>query len=515
MAVPVVRGVDLEISLRLGPAVEARAQGDDGPRAQGHAAFSEQRPRDLTSSRAHLGRGLLPHIARFVAAPANETALEATHERVARPEGTRPDERSSRRSGGHALPPREALALAVGRHRRERLAIALRAVPGPGGQGSPAERRVGAAAQLLQVGVVDLEGRAVLPALAEHGAAQERRRVRGEAAVQGGHAVQVARSGRRVDASALVVRDLHVAVRREGLPREPRSPVSLAARGEERQSPRRFVAPRGLDRDGGGLRPGEGLHDAAQGSAAVELRGSALHDLESVEGGRGHPAPVDPAAKRVVQGHAVREDQGAAGSARADAAQRSALGRRVRDAAARAPEEGEARHLPQRVVHRERGRGRDRLAGQDDHARRGVFEARGTPTRGHRDLFGSDGGEDDRERLRGRDATRPPRVRRNRPRAPGAALRATSPAERRKHRPCRSRPETKGPPPTTVALRRRRSPPRSGPRLGRSPLARRRPARRRRRAPGSRRRDGTQHAPGTLLPPRDVRGGPRLYDTPA
>src|SRR4030095_4046950 len=90
---------------------------------------------------------------------------------------------------------------------------------------------------------------------------------------------------------------------------------------------------------------GEDVDDAAERVIAPRARATAANDLDLLDPLQRDAVPVDPAAEGVVDRYAVDQHEGAAGTARADAAQREALGRRVRDEARRAPEEAEARDL--------------------------------------------------------------------------------------------------------------------------------------------------------------------------
>ena len=107
------------------------------------------------------------------------------------------------------------------------------------------------------------------------------------------------------------------------------------------------------------------LHHARERAAPVAVRPAAAQHLDAVQRSAGHPAPVDPSAEGIVHGDAVVEDEGAAGPAASEAAQRHALGRGVGDPAARAAEQREAGHVAQRVVEHGGGGGREVFRGHD------------------------------------------------------------------------------------------------------------------------------------------------------
>ena len=92
------------------------------------------------------------------------------------------------------------------------------------------------------------------------------------------------------------------------------------------------------------------VDDAAHGVVAVQARARAVDDLDALGALQRHARPVDPAAERIVERHAVDEHERAADAARPDAAQRDALRGRMRRQAARAPEQAERRNLPEHVV---------------------------------------------------------------------------------------------------------------------------------------------------------------------
>ena len=133
-------------------------------------------------------------------------------------------------------------------------------------------------------------------------------------------------------------------------------------------------------------RPPHELDHARQRAAPVAVRPAAAQHLHPLQRPAGHAAPVDPAAEGIVQGDAVVEDEGAAGPAASEAAQRHPLGGRVRDAAARAAEQREAGHEAQRVVQHGGGGGREVFLGKDVDAGRRLAQALPPPA-GHRHLL--------------------------------------------------------------------------------------------------------------------------------
>ena len=153
----------------------------------------------------------------------------------------------------------------------------------------------------------------------------------------------------------------HVELRRAPL-------VRPAVRARERAELR-------LQLQGAAGRPaGDDVDDAAHGVVAVEARRRVFGDFDAVDAHHRHAGPVDPAAERVVERHTVEQHQRAALAARADAAQRHALRRRLRHDAVRSAEETEARYGAQHIVDRH-GRRRLDLLGRDDvHAGRRVAE---------------------------------------------------------------------------------------------------------------------------------------------
>ena len=97
-------------------------------------------------------------------------------------------------------------------------------------------------------------------------------------------------------------------------------------------------------------RRGDDVDHAAHAVVAVQARARAVDDLDAIDALERNARPVDPAAERIVERHAVHEHERAADAARPDPAQRHALRGRMRRQAAAAPEQAEGRHLPQHIV---------------------------------------------------------------------------------------------------------------------------------------------------------------------
>ena len=155
----------------------------------------------------------------------------------------------------------------------------------------------------------------------------------------------------------LLGRDRDVSVDREPFPAGAVSPAAGAAAAEQRDAAGAEVA--ALEQRAAG-RPRRSqrqqLHDAADRVGAVEVAAAAALDLDAIDRRLRHLAPVDPPAEGVVERQAVGEHQRAALCRAADAAQRHALGGRIRRARGRAAEEREPGNHLQRVVERQRAR---------------------------------------------------------------------------------------------------------------------------------------------------------------
>src|SRR4029450_12179095 len=103
--------------------------------------------------------------------------------------------------------------------------------------------------------------------------------------------------------------------------------------------------------DGPARRPaGDDVDDTSHRDVAVQTRRRALSDLDAVHAGERHPGPVHPPAKRIVEGDAVEQDEGAALTARPDPSQRDALGGWLRHQGTGPTKEAERGHLSQHVV---------------------------------------------------------------------------------------------------------------------------------------------------------------------
>ena len=200
---------------------------------------------------------------------------------------------------------------------------------------------------------VELERRAVAPLLVEVVARDEQRQVGRldelDPPVEG----VVLRVGVDVDRAPPRLLDDRIAARVEVIPleREAERPLRL---GQEEVDVQRVARAEALLEEGGALDgpAREDVDDATEGVVAPDARAAAAHDLDLLDRLERHAVPVDPAAEGVVERYPVEEDERAARPGGSDAAEGEALGRRMPDDARRAPEEAEARHLAQQVVHR-------------------------------------------------------------------------------------------------------------------------------------------------------------------
>ena len=381
------------------PAVDAGAEGEPCAAAEGDAVGGEERPGPLAPARAREGGRGARREGDVVAAAPDDAPLDSRHEPVPRPRRSRPLEGEAPGLRGYLLPARQRLARAVGRHGAERLVVGLRAVPRPQRDGARSPVPVGSAARLLEVRVVHLQRRAVLPALAEERGLDEGRGRGRQASADLERAAQVRGPRRDVDGSALVVRHLDVPRGGEGFAGRAGTPRPALPGREHGPDRGLFVSERGVDGHGGLAGAAEGLDDAPERRAAVEVGCPAFQDLDPLDRGTRHAAPVDPAPEGVVQGHAVEEDQRPAGSARPHAAKRRALRCRVGDPAARPPEQAETRDLAQRVVEGQGGARGDVGPAEDDDALGGVAQPRLGPARGDGHLLASRGSQHQGERL--------------------------------------------------------------------------------------------------------------------
>src|SRR5690606_34645194 len=90
-----------------------------------------------------------------------------------------------------------------------------------------------------------------------------------------------------------------------------------------------------------GGRAGEELHGAAERGVAPRAGAAATHDLGGRKGELGECGPGDPAAEGVVEGNAAEQDERTTRAARAESAERNALGGGVRGEASAAAEKTE------------------------------------------------------------------------------------------------------------------------------------------------------------------------------
>jgi len=95
---------------------------------------------------------------------------------------------------------------------------------------------------------------------------------------------------------------------------------------------------------------GDDVDDTAESGGAVEVGAAAGGEGDGVDGLGGDLVPVDPAAEGIVEGCVVGEDEGAAGSRGAEAAEGDALAGGVLHAGAGAAVELEAGLLAELVV---------------------------------------------------------------------------------------------------------------------------------------------------------------------
>ena len=285
-----------------------------------------------------------------------------------------PLEPAARRGRGHLLIERQRLRVAVGRLGRERaaelLVVGVERQPKLAG---PRRRRAEPAAErAAAVGrAVVLERRPVAAVLVEVRAGDEQRGLRREHHL--GPAVErgVARVGVDVDGAPARVLHDEVAVGLEvaALERDAERALHLVHQEVEVHGVLGAVAAVEVDRALGGPAR-EDVDDAAEGVVAPHARAAAADDLDLLDALQRDAVPVHPAAERVVDRDAVDQHEGAAGPARADAAEREALSGRVRHEARRAAEQAEAGHLSQEVVEGLARRQADVLAGQHRHVGR-------------------------------------------------------------------------------------------------------------------------------------------------
>ena len=336
----------------------------------------------------HLGADLrVEHV--FLTVAVNPSPVGAGRQELGRVQGLRPLHETAGAVGRDPLVQRHAADAPRDRHRRRggngqkvaperfeigeqaRLEIALI------GQQDP-----GAAARVLPTGAVRFLGaveRAQFPVVAIFGkvaAADEDIDPCGRVVIRF-HAEVPEIDGRVVvDASALAGRDNREAVGPEDAPVHGDAEPPPHVAGEEIGLWTLSIAVLRLEIDRAARRTAwHDADDAAHRVVAVQAGARSVHDLDAVGALERHARPIHPAAKRIVEGHAVEQHERPAHAARTDAAQRHALRRGMRRQAARPPEEAERRNLPQHIVGDDRRRLPDFLAAQNGCARRHVAQA--------------------------------------------------------------------------------------------------------------------------------------------
>ena len=108
--------------------------------------------------------------------------------------------------------------------------------------------------------------------------------------------------------------------------------------------------------DGCSGRERQDLNDAADGIRAVQVAAAAAQHLDAIDRDLRQFVPVDPAAERVVQRHAVGEHERPARTGSAEPSKRDALRGRIRHARRRAAKQRESGHQLQRIIERHRSR---------------------------------------------------------------------------------------------------------------------------------------------------------------
>ena len=216
------------------------------------------------------------------------------------------------------------------------------------------------------LGAVDRRVLAVVAFLVEVAAANKRVELPGRAVVGAQIEVAVVDVGLVVDQAAFVRNHDRESVGREGAAVERGGELAPhVAHGEiSFRTPEVAVLCADLRRPA--ARPRALYVDhATHCVVAVQARPGAFHQLDAIDVLERHARPVHPATERVVERDAIDEHQRAADAARPDAAQRHALGGRVRRQAAGAAKETERRRLAQHVVGDNRGRPSDLLLVDD------------------------------------------------------------------------------------------------------------------------------------------------------
>ena len=187
-----------------------------------------------------------------------------------------------------------------------------------------------------------------------------------------------------VDDAALVVHDDRkaVGVERASLDRDPQLAPHVA--GKKITLRRVVVAVLRLELHRSLRSAGwNDVDHTAHAVIPVEARARTVDDLDAVHALHRHTRPVHPAPERIVERHAVHEDEGAADPARSDPAQRDTLRGWMRRQAAAAPEQAERRHQAQHIVSHHGGGLPDRFLFDNVGADRHLAEALLAPGRRH------------------------------------------------------------------------------------------------------------------------------------
>jgi hypothetical protein len=134
------------------------------------------------------------------------------------------------------------------------------------------------------------------------------------------------------------------------------SPARAAA--EQRDAARPRLPPSSSTRPTGRFgRTGQQLNDATERIGAIQIAAAPAIDFNAIDRCLWDFVPEHPSAERVVQRHAVREDERTAGRGATNAAQRDALRGRIRVARRRAAEQSKSRHRLQGIVDGHRSAG--------------------------------------------------------------------------------------------------------------------------------------------------------------
>jgi len=205
----------------------------------------------------------------------------------------------------------ERFAVAVQRYRRERLMIILRSTI----QAQREQARCGtvvirAKSQLADGGVVDLIRCAVLAILAIERAIQKNLAAISEEPLQAKVAAAVLFVDRDIDRAANVLGNINVAIGAKSFSATDQSPLSKSQCSPARSQGRVLVAVRYLD-IARSLHRLARLHidHAAQRVISVQRRNASGNQLHLIERRLRNSRPVDPAAKRIVDGNAIGQNQ--------------------------------------------------------------------------------------------------------------------------------------------------------------------------------------------------------------